>query len=565
VTAESVSGLPRARRPALVNGVLAAAVLVLVAATALTATPATPPSIAEFAPQPLEQNNDVQSELASDFGKGAGGAGTGVGGEAATTTTLAATTTSAPGPPPPPPPPAGTSFHCFGDPPRQIEDPQSPPCVPPFVGDNGGATAAQGVSRDEIKIFWQRELDDSVMPYFEQFFNARFQLYGRKIHLIPADGDGTGASEDNEEAGQRARADRAAKIDKVFAATYMQVQGGFYYSDQLARNHVVNVMDMETNVDEETLRRYAPYSYSYSMVGDRLVNEVAEWVCARFAKGNVVRGGARYQGQPRKLGLLLRPPYDDIRTSTDAMKATLKACGVNDLVAIEYPTWDQAGQQNVVSTFLTQNVTSVICLCHYPAFNTLNHIADANGYQPEWLVSSYGLIDHNFAMKFPTSMSPTQSGHVMGLTFRPRMVKVEDSPFWHAIKEVDPGASPITDFAAVWSAENFYRTMLLLASGIQMAGPKLTPESFQAGLQSRPFPNPESPINAGHVGFQNGSHTMTLDAAEWYFDPAGISPYPGDTGGTICYIDGGKRRRPGQWKGVTANPFPSGPAPCDSG
>src|SRR5688500_15884936 len=40
---------------------------------------------------------------------------------------------------------------CVGDPPRQTEDPQSPPCVPYWEGDNGGSTY-KGVTRDEIRI-----------------------------------------------------------------------------------------------------------------------------------------------------------------------------------------------------------------------------------------------------------------------------------------------------------------------------------------------------------------------------------------------------------------------------
>src|SRR5207244_2206863 len=42
-------------------------------------------------------------------------------------------------------------FDCVGNPPRQTEDPLSPPCVPSFHGANGGATAA-GVSATEIRV-----------------------------------------------------------------------------------------------------------------------------------------------------------------------------------------------------------------------------------------------------------------------------------------------------------------------------------------------------------------------------------------------------------------------------
>src|SRR5207302_1644062 len=44
-----------------------------------------------------------------------------------------------------------TTKRCVGKPPRQAEDPMSPPCVAYFNGDNGGATY-QGVTRDEITV-----------------------------------------------------------------------------------------------------------------------------------------------------------------------------------------------------------------------------------------------------------------------------------------------------------------------------------------------------------------------------------------------------------------------------
>jgi hypothetical protein len=42
-------------------------------------------------------------------------------------------------------------YACVGNPPRQTEDPASPPCVPFFQGDNFGATY-QGVTKREIIV-----------------------------------------------------------------------------------------------------------------------------------------------------------------------------------------------------------------------------------------------------------------------------------------------------------------------------------------------------------------------------------------------------------------------------
>src|SRR5207249_12173565 len=91
-----------------------------------------------------------------------------------------------------------------------------------------------------------------------------------------------------------------------------------------------------------------------------------------------------------------------------------------------------------------------------------------------------------------------------------------------------------------------YRDLLLLASGIQMAGPNLTPGTFEAALQRTVFPNPPSPLFAGHVGFSTGSHRQTIDAAEWWWSVNTVSPYKRPNG-TICYVDHGLRHSPDDW------------------
>jgi hypothetical protein len=60
------------------------------------------------------------------------------------------------GAPPLPPLPGGKGVNpsnkrCVGNPPRQTEDPTSPPCVAFFDGDNFGSTY-QGVTGEEIRV-----------------------------------------------------------------------------------------------------------------------------------------------------------------------------------------------------------------------------------------------------------------------------------------------------------------------------------------------------------------------------------------------------------------------------
>src|SRR5688572_25910879 len=131
----------RPRSAGIFFAVLSVVLLVVLAAVALTQRQPPPPTIAEFAPQAVENITDAPNDQSSSSGRGTGS------GECADD--------SCPGigevTPSPPPIEVARTRRCVGDPPRQVEDPQSPPCVPYWVGDNGGSTS-KGVTRDSIKV-----------------------------------------------------------------------------------------------------------------------------------------------------------------------------------------------------------------------------------------------------------------------------------------------------------------------------------------------------------------------------------------------------------------------------
>src|SRR5687768_9407701 len=116
----------RPRSPGVAYAVVTIALSILVGTLALTSRQAPPPTIAEFAPQAVEQITDSSSD----------GSGTrGASGETSALDSDNATDRAAPQTID-----VARVRQCVGDPPRQVEDPQSPPCVPYWSGDNGGAT-----------------------------------------------------------------------------------------------------------------------------------------------------------------------------------------------------------------------------------------------------------------------------------------------------------------------------------------------------------------------------------------------------------------------------------------
>ena len=526
--------------------------LLFLAAVAMTARQPPPPSVAEFAPQAVEQIKDAPTEQSSDFGSGEGGAGGAGGTEEVTTTT---STTLAVG--------ADEVIdvarvrRCIGEPPRQIEDPQSPPCVNYFEGDNGGATW-QGVTANEIRIGipdWGENLHRAL----ENFFNARFEFYGRKIKLVNTKPDFAGPSAEQ----QIAAAVKADEERQLFASGSSSTGGGYFYHRELARRGVISAVDRPL-FSEAHMQRSAPYLYQYVMANDRYLQTYGSWLCARFTGGTArFTDDPLLAGKKRKLAVVVTVNDPEIEFDTGPLDRELQRCGadVGIRARIEGGSTGRAEQQSrdAVLRAKQANVTTFVCLCNATLTGNTMRLATANGYFPEWFVGTYDFQDDNFRMR--TFFPKEHLTRTMGLTVQPRQVKPVYQPSHYAQKEVDPGHTGSSNSLNAGVGNIEYRILLLLASGIQMAGPNLTPETFERGLQKAMFPNPDHPTNPGKVGFA-GSHAMTLDAAEVFWSDTARSPYPAEEVGSICYVDGGQRR--------LAGGFPSGDggfftSPCDSG
>lgn len=550
-------------RYAPVGFLLLALALVTVALPTTLRPPADPSNeAAELSPDAPPDENQESIVAALNRGQSeTAGAGEGVGaGEAVDQVA------SGVDPPVAPPAPVPSAHRCFGNPPRQIEDPQSPPCVPAWRGDNGGATY-QGVTDSEIRIFAPIPGDDDgwvrrdVVEALETFFNNRFEFYGRQLRLIVDFRGNTGDG-----ATQRAVAAEADEAHQVFGSTSWEWGGG-PYQRELARRRLVSTMGQEVIFEDRELAPLSPYVWSYPTSANRIFAHLGEWACHRLAGKVAAHAGQELAGRDRRFGVILRPPLADTSYSLDPLLEEMERCNVTPAeIIVSTPGEEGAGgttaeYQNIVLQMRQSGATSVFCLCPYVFTGQLWGAATNQGYFPEWLLSTFGLLDSDFGLK-TWANNPQQAQHAFGLTFLPRQVPLPESPYWWAVQEVDPSIPPGNPFYMIWWEQSFYRSLLLLASGIQMAGPNLTPETFGAALRSTSFPNPDHPIMAGHVGFRDSQFSMTVDGAEWWWSTTAQSPYPQGGPGAICYLDGGKRYTKGQWP---ASDGPFFQPPCDSG
>ena len=559
------------RTPGSVNLGLALALLAVLLPLLLHAASAAPPTAAEFSP------NAKQVIKKAPPGQAAQVNGTG----ASPAATPSATPRPTAGPSATPSPtaaptrvPGNQLKQCVGPPPlRQIEDPQSPPCIAYWSGDNGGATA-KGVTRDAVYIAIPTpENAQGAYDALFAFFNKRFQFYGRKLIPEYCDTSNSGGSDQAAQVKDAATSASGCggKYPKPFASQFYRTNNGRYYMPEMGCRYQTIVVGSYSPYDSKLLGQCPGYLYQYPMLVDEQFANLGEWLCNRFAGKPARYAGGSLTQQRRKFGVLLEPFTDDDpvlrRSALAPIVSRLHACGadVPNSDAILNPVqgeFDPASAQNALLQLKNDGVTSVICMCNFFSFGTLQRAAVTSSYTPEWITSTFGLNDVNSS--FLLGQGPaSQMAHTFGLTFQPPQINPLLNPYNVAVTEGDPNQSP--DTASTGEAKlEVYRGLLLLAAGIQMAGPHLTMETFRDGLRKTVFPNPITQTHAGAVDVPADGYSLTADGGEWYWSNSAKGPFSDSGGhsGSVCYLDDRRRFRLGSW--------PKGDAPfftgrCDSG
>lgn len=575
----------RPRTPGLVNTAVVGVVVALVATVALTARQQPPPTIAEFAPQAVEQIEESLPEQAQAPGSAAGGGGSQPGETATEAPTGAATEpegeaeptegpSAAPSPEPSPIDEPRVR-QCVGDPPRQTEDPQSPPCVPYFDGDNLGPTH-QGVTRDEIRVavptvdFGGAGVENLQLLF--EHFNRRYEFYGRQ--LVPVRYDPVSGSFAQPDPPNMV-AD-AVKVDEelqAFASLgYPDRKGSaHHYYDELASRGVLSSnYRAQSIMDEARYQEFAPHQFNVIPSIENLFGGFGDMVCRTLA-GMPPQGGGGPGGDvtdplggdaepgDRVFGLIYLRTADGVIPPVGLLEDTLRGCGVEFAATFEDDASAPNGS-NAVLQMQDVEVTSVVYLGDAgPLRANYMSAATNQGYFPEWVVSSY--LDNDLDNAFqPGTAPPEQTENLLGVSFRDKLLPRQNMPWYWAIRESDPTADPTGgNYYPIMSR---YHQLLQLASGIQLAGPELTPETFQRGLQAAVFPNPGAdgePYYQAAFDYA-GRHTAFDSGTLWYYDPqAGGTVDPG-VPGAVCYVNAGARYRVG---GFPAGPQPFFEGPCN--
>lgn len=395
----------------------------------------------------------------------------------------------------------------------QTFDRSSPPCKPSWdaARGNGGKTS-RGVTRTEVRVGVPADALASLQP-LATFFSRHYQLYGRSLRLVSL-----GTTDEGTAEGQHAAAGAAAEQGVFATLDELSADGSARtadtYLDTLAQNHVIGVLTRSSLTSSTTLAADAPYAWSVLPPVDTAQRALGAAVC-RELSGHRAEHAEQVSSRTRSFAVLAPSGYD-----VEPLRAALGACH-QDPEAVTYSASDVGGTRDVLAEVKRSGATTVIPFGNAQSIaSVLMPAAERSSYRPEWLLP--GLSQQQDPAAW-ASAPAGQLGSLFGLaTWQKHRTAVQQ-----ALDEVGSPAAPDG------SRDAGYDGLALLAAGVQLAGPALTPSSFAAGLQSVRFPNPgagEAPDYQPAVDFTDIDHTMREDIAQvWWRDD------------NFCFVDGGRR------------------------
>ncbi len=437
-------------------------------------------------------------------------------------------------------------------------DPYSPPCIS-FSGNNGGATSA-GVTANQINVTYRITADsesfqqtlaslgganivdttadiERTISALATYFDNHFQFYGRKLNIEYFNGQGSITNELLGSGQQQADADAVTASQQLHA--FAELNGASEpYGVALSEQHVVNFG--VPYLSAAFMGQYAPYMWSLDTESNDVVSATSELYLKSLAGGKAAYAGGSLQNQPRKVAIIApSDPWYQTAAQSAVQAAAAAGHPIADNIQYQLNLSTLSSQAaNVISQLQNDGITTVVCGCDpvFPVYLTSR--AAEQGYTPEWVVAGVALTDQDIVGQL---FQQSEWSHAFGVSFDGPTVPKQNTFGYAAYKSVDPGSEPAN------AVDIIYAQMYEMAIGLQMAGPDLTPQSFENGMRAYPGSQAGAP-NAlyGTWGFPAGHFTPQEDWTFIYWNPNLTSAYNDKQG---AYVFSSTRTKIGSYAG----------------
>jgi hypothetical protein len=262
----------------------------------------------------------------------------------------------------------------------------------------------------------------------------------------------------------------------------------------------------------------------------------------KLCGGNAAYAGASLKGKPRKIAGIA-PSNELYQVSATVFKQVLNAAGCsvdNYSYTLDLGTESQQAE-NLVAQLKAKGYTTIICGCDpiFPVYLTGQESSQT--YLPEFIEIGAALVDQDYVGQL---YNQNAYAHAIGISPNEPTVPYNQTIGYAAYKTVDPTTEP------AFFVNQIYLQMDMLAIGIQMAGPDLTPATYEQGMFK--FPPRLGP--AGLWGWDSEQFTVPNDFREVCWDPNAVSAYNQKQGAYIASSSNNAR-----W---TIGNIPKGPPGC---
>jgi hypothetical protein len=439
----------------------------------------------------------------------------------------------------------------------------APPCVVPFEGDNGGATSP-GVTGDSVKIIAYvsdpsidpvgssliagagANLDPAVatktMGDYADVFNAVFETYGRRVDLEFYTGTGTA---DDQTAAQ---ADAVAIAEEEpFAVLGGPLQAQAVFSEELAARDVISVpaqpLPQSVTVDNYPMIWGVITPTQAAMLAAEAISKLAGPGPAELA------GDPTLQAEDRGYAVVHYDTADgSYAESFDALRDGLADGGIElatDIPFVLDPNRAQEDARTMITRLKDAGVTTVIFTGDFLMPQFLTTEATAQEYFPEWILGPNLLADTAI---FGRSYDQRQWGNGFAIGFAGTPAKREDSTAYTIYTWAFGGKEPPSNIYAVLEPG-----LRELFTGIHLAGPELTPETFRDGMLRNPATGggPTRPLDSrGEQGvwpdFDYGGAPDDITLMWWDPEAESVDEVGNPGVGSYRFANGGARYGPGE-------------------
>ncbi len=427
----------------------------------------------------------------------------------------------------------------------------APICIPKWQGNNGGATAP-GVTAHTIRLSYRLAASTDLkllyglippsaigtnseairtMQAYINIFNKVFELYGRKVVLVPFTGQGNFINEDTGTGQAQALADAVTAATKLHAFADMSlVDSSVMYTQALEDEHVISVgLYLQ---DYGWYSQNAPWQYT---PGPNCTKEAAAAgaVIGREMAGHraIYAGSAATRSKVRKFGLIY-PNNPQAAICADLIAQQMARYGASVAVKVAF-TFNLANlvtqAQSTIAQMKAAGVTTIISSGTDPVSPAFFlQAADQQFYHPEWFTESYfagGTSSLDPFVQVFQKDAPDQVGSII-TTGNPSVSSASDEALL-AYKLGHHGS-----LSGILPSYPFtYGSILMFFDALQAAGPYLNPTTFEKGLANTADLPPSKPGGMlGGWSFGPGTFDPASNFEVMRWDPTKASPQNGKPG-----------------------------------